>query len=107
MPLQITFKPGEIEEFLRIEADQETMTVDNIKNKAMREAENFINHDFSLKTITWDGVAVVTPVEADLSVKTWVLDRMLDLYENRGSASQPDFSTLKPFRVFPMRVREL
>lgn len=104
MPLQITFNPGEIEEYLRIEAGSESTTVDGMKNRALGEAEGFLNHDFSTKSITWDGIVIITPVEAPAEVKDWVKDRILTIYDNRGSVPVPDYSTLQPLRVSPMRV---
>jgi hypothetical protein len=104
MPLQITFSPGEIEEYLRIEQGSESITTDGMRNRAMKEAENFLNHDFSTKSITWDGIVVITPVEAPEEVKEWVKDRILTIYDNRGSVPLPDYSTLQPLRVSPMRV---
>jgi hypothetical protein len=104
MPLQITFSPNEIEEYIRIEQGVEATTVETLKARALSEAENFLNHDFSSKTVTWDGVVIVTPVEAPILVKGWVLDRISTLYDNRGAAPQPDYKSLKPLRVAPMRV---
>jgi hypothetical protein len=104
MPLQITFSPGEIEEYLRIEQGTEATTIDGMRNRAMKEAENFLNHDFSSKTISWDGIVIVTPVEAPEEVKEWIKDRILTIYDNRGSVPQPDYTTLRPLRVAPMRV---
>ncbi len=104
MPLKMTFKNGEMAQYLRIEDGTEVDTLTGMQGRAMREAENFLNHDFSTKTITWDGTIIITPVEAPPEVKDWVKDRVLTIYDNRGNIPPADFSTLKPLRVSPMRV---
>lgn len=103
----MTFEMGEIAEYLRIEDGTEQLTVEGLTNRALREAETFLNHDFSTKTITWDGKIIITPVEAPAEVKEWVKDRILTVYDNRGSVPAADFSALKPLRVSPMRVDRL
>lgn len=113
MPLLVTVQVGELEEFLRVDDTGETLVINLLTEMAKQEAEMYLNTDFSTTTTTVDGSTVITPQEAPKPVKVWIFNRIAQLYETRGETGQkyatalnplaPDFSILKPYRVFPFK----
>lgn len=110
MPLQITFTGTEIADYLRVDPDQETATINTLKAAAMDEAEQFLNTDFSTVTINPDGTTTITPNEAPAGVKLWVLSRISQTFEKRVpeffgvgaiSTTKPDYVPLKKYRKLP------
>jgi hypothetical protein len=103
LPLQITFQPGEIEEYLRIDPGQDAATIATMKKSAMDEAETFLNTDFSVTIVNADGTTTTTATEAPPSVKEWVLDRLAHKYENRGNQNKPSFGPINRHRKYPFK----
>jgi hypothetical protein len=60
---------------------------------ATGEAEQFLNTDF-------DGI------EAPAPVKTWVFNRVYQLYDSRGNHSRPEYTLLQTYRVYPFKGSE-
>jgi Phage gp6-like head-tail connector protein len=112
MPLQITFKGNELSDFLKIEPGYDDGPINTMLESAKSEAETFLNTDFSTEVIAEDGTVTKTTNEAPATVKEWVLNRVIQKYENRGNFMgqfaaknplTPDFSTLQPYRVYPFK----
>lgn len=101
--LKITFDETEIPEYLRVDANQDTVIIATIKNAAMGEAERFLNTDFSTNVTNQDGTTTITENEAPAEVKEWVLNRIVEKYENRGNPIKPNYGPLKPHRVIQFR----
>lgn len=99
MPLLITFQANEIAEYLRLDTGQEVGTVNTLKAAALEEAYTFLNTDFSTIDVNELGVEIINPVEAPAVVKEWVLNRIAQKFENRGTPVKPDYSTLRQYRV--------
>jgi len=102
--LKITFEPNEILDYLRVDSGDDETTIDQMKEEAMGEAEDFLNTDFHLIVI--DPVTnevVKVEQEAPIAVKSWVKNRIAEKYENRGQEPPPDFTTIKGHRVLPFR----
>lgn len=101
MTLQITIDGDELYDYVRIDALEETETkqVDRMLAASKREAEEYLNTDFS----TTDDQGVVTPHEAPEEVKDWVFDRVAHRYENRGTLGKPDFTSIQSHRVYSFR----
>lgn len=97
MSLKITMTLEEMKLFLRVENDLEDALIQNLKKTASNEAERFLNTDFS----TTDETGNVIENEAPDEVKQWVLNRMAQLYENRGQVPPPDFSMIQHLRDYP------
>lgn len=101
MPLQITLDGTELYDFVRIDAMDETekKQVDRMFAASKREAESFLNTDFS--TVSEDGT--ITPQEAPEEVKDWTFYRTAQRYEFRESLPQPDMSSIQSYRVYSFR----
>lgn len=93
MALQVTLTLTGIKAYLRVDADEDDGLITDLQASAMSDAEEFLNTDFP----NAEGV----PQEAPAPVKTWVLNRIAELYENRGVRISPDFSPLQKYRVYP------
>lgn len=98
MPLIINFVETEINDYLRIDPGQDLAVIATLKASAMDEAETFLNTDFSTIRTNPDGTTTTTTNEAPATVKEWVLNRIAQKYENRGTPVAPDHSTLKRYR---------
>lgn len=92
--LKITFSGDEITNFCRVDPGNDSFLIEGLKEAAIIEAREYLNTDFSV-----DGVEV----EAPETVKLWVLNRVAQLNENRGLGVKPDYTLLKPHRVYPFR----
>jgi hypothetical protein len=103
MPLKITFGSNEITDYLRIDSGLDNEIIDTLVEGSMSEAERFLNTDFGLTIVNPDGTTSTIANEAPIDVKIWVLDRIVERYENRGRAPKPDFSTLKQHRELPFK----
>jgi hypothetical protein len=99
MPLQISLLPNELLDYMRLEPGFDDGPINAMLEGTKLEAEMFLNTDFS--TVDENGATV--PNEAPASVKEWVLNRVSEKYENRGSFKNPNFSQLQPYRVFPFK----
>lgn len=98
MPLQITFIDNEINNYLRVDTGIDAEVIDAMKDAALIEAEAFLNTDFN----EYDEEGnLIAQNEAPATVKLWVMSRMAQLYEGRGQRNKPDFTLLKPHRVYP------
>ncbi|MGG3737256.1 head-tail connector protein [Aeribacillus pallidus] len=80
-----------------MENNLEDNLIQSLKTAASNEAERFLNTDFS----TTDETGQTIENEAPVEVKIWVLNRMAELYENRGRVPEPDFSMIQHLRVYP------
>lgn len=112
--LKVTFKPNEVETFLRVDSGVDPI-LDTLQDMALNEAETYLNTDFSTVVINEDGTTTTTPNEAPASVKVWILNRMAQMYENRGfnketgretrfvAAQMPDYTLLESFRIIPFK----
>jgi hypothetical protein len=103
MPLKITFDTNEINNYLRVDDGVDTKLIEGLQAGAMVEAEQFLNTDFATVVINEDGTETITPNEAPAPVKDWVLNRIVEKYENRGKQIKPDFAAIQPHRVYPFR----
>jgi len=103
MPLQVTFTDNEPYDFLRLDAGFDATVINTMINTALYEAETFLNTDFSTSVANEDGTVTVTPQEAPPPVKEWVLYRLVQLYENRGTKPHADYTDLQPYRVLPFK----
>jgi hypothetical protein len=98
MPLIIAFGETEIHDYLRLDPGQDTVIVKTITDAAMDEAYTHLKHDFSSVVKNPDGTTSTTVNPAPTSVKEWVLNRIVEKYENRGNAKDPDFSAIDKYR---------
>jgi hypothetical protein len=103
MPLQISLLPNELLDYMRLEPGFDDGPINTMLEGAKLEAESFLNTDFSTEVIAEDGTVTITPNEAPAAVKEWVLNRVSEKYENRGSFKNPNFSQLQPYRVYPFK----
>lgn len=94
MALKVTLTLTGVKTYLRVDVDEDDELIGDLQASAISEAEEFLNTDFP------DAEGV--PQEAPAPVKTWVLNRIAELYENRGMRISPDFSPLQKYRVYPM-----
>ena len=102
MPLVMVFGETEIQDYLRIEAGQDVEIVNTIRDAAMEEALEYLRHDFSKVVTNGDGSTSTTPYAAPTSVKEWVLNRIVEKYENRGAAKDPNFAAISRYRRVSM-----
>jgi hypothetical protein len=100
MPLRITFGASEINDYLRIDTE-ETELIEMFKEAAMDEAEEYLNTDFSLVTQNSDGTTTTQTQEAPPKIKQWVLNRIAELYENRGKEPRAEFKAIQRYRRYP------
>lgn len=103
MPLKITFEENEINNYLRVDDGIDTKLIEGMKNGAMDEAEGFLNADFATVVTNEDGTTTTTENEAPASVKDWILNRIVEKYENRGKTPKPDFAAIQRHRVYPFK----
>jgi superfamily I DNA and RNA helicase len=66
---------------------------------AKEEVLDYLNTDFHIRD---ELGAIIREVEAPVRVKTWVMNRAVELYENRP-APAAELSPLRDLRVFPFR----
>lgn len=98
MALKINLNLEEIKTFLRVENNLEDDLIQSLQKAAKNEAESFLNTDFH--EYDEDG-NLIKENEAPEEVKTWILNRIAVLYENRGEVPAPDYSMIRHLRVYP------
>jgi len=98
MPLIIAFEETEIHDYLRLDPGQDTVIVKTITDAAMDEVLTYLKHDFSTVIRNGDGTTTTTVNPAPPSVKEWVLNRIVEKYENRGNAPDPNFTGIEKYR---------
>jgi hypothetical protein len=103
MALKITINGNELLDFVRVESGFDDSGVNSLLDAAKVEAEQFLNTDFHTEATDDEGVVTITEVEAPATVKTWVFNRVAQLYDNRGNAVTVDYTLLKPHRIYPFR----
>jgi hypothetical protein len=103
MPLKIVLEGNELLTYCKMEPGFDDGTINTMFESAKVEAEMFLNTDFSTVVTNDDGSITTTPQDAPASVKDWVFNRVAQKYENIGSFSNPDFTLLQPYRVYPFR----
>lgn len=74
--------------------DDDDDVILDLQASAAVEAETFLNTDFS----DAEGIAQ----EAPAPIRIWIMNRIAELYENRGVKVTPDFSAIQQYRVYPM-----
>jgi hypothetical protein len=99
MSLKITVDLGYMKNYLRVEHSLDDDLIEDLFNTASNEAESFLNTDFH----EYDESGNLIENEAPSEVKFWVLNRMAEMYENRGMISQPDYSSIQHLRVYPFK----
>jgi hypothetical protein len=98
MPLIIAFEETEIHDYLRLDPGQDAVIVKTITDAAMDEVLTYLKHDFSSVVKNPDGTTSTTVNPAPPSVKEWVLNRIVEKYENRGNAPDPNFTAIDKYR---------
>jgi hypothetical protein len=103
MALQITITGNELNDYLRVDPGNDGVTITMLLETAKNEALQFLNTDFSTTVVNEDGTTTTTENESPIEVKTWVFNRVAELYENRGVRITPNFDMIQPLRVYPFK----
>ena len=88
-----------IKKYLRIEHNDDDSDISEMILEAESEARAFLNTDFHRYT---DSGELLEERPAPAAVNGWIKKRVMEKYEGRDGQGPPDFTELKPYRIFPM-----
>ena len=88
-----------IKKYLRVEHNDDDLDISEMIVEAESEARAFLNTDFHRYN---DSGELLEEFPAPAAVNGWIKRRVMDKYEGRDGQGPPDYTELKPYRVYPM-----